>query len=53
LAASCSLFLDFANDGDLDLALIDELADQVILVRSNNTPPLLINNFLPFVQNDE
>jgi hypothetical protein len=52
-AASCSLFLDFDNDGDLDLALIDELADKVILVRSNNTPPLQINNFLPFVQNDE
>jgi len=30
-AASCSLMVDMDNDGDLDLALIDELADEVSL----------------------
>jgi len=30
-AASCALMLDADNDGDLDLALVDELADVVIL----------------------
>jgi hypothetical protein len=40
-AASCSLLLDFDNDGDLDLALIDELADVVILQKNSGTtvPP--------------
>ncbi|MEE8143279.1 MAG: FG-GAP-like repeat-containing protein, partial [Planctomycetota bacterium] len=32
-AASCSLMMDFDNDGDLDLALIDELEDVVILMQ--------------------
>lgn len=36
-AASCALMLDFDNDNFLDLALIDELADTVMLV--NNRPP--------------
>jgi len=34
-AASCSLLVDIDNDGDLDLALIDELADVVILMNNN------------------
>jgi hypothetical protein len=34
-AASCSIPMDFDNDGDLDLALIDELADVVILMRNS------------------
>ena len=36
-ASSCSLMLDIDNDTDLDLALIDESADEVI-VMENNTP---------------
>jgi len=31
-AASCSLLMDVDNDGDLDLALIDELEDEVIVL---------------------
>ena len=38
-AASCSLLLDFDNDGDLDLALIDELADLVVLQKNSGTTP--------------
>ncbi|MCA9291535.1 MAG: VCBS repeat-containing protein [Phycisphaerales bacterium] len=37
-AASCSLPVDIDNDGDLDLALIDELADVVILMRNTAIP---------------
>jgi Big-like domain-containing protein/VCBS repeat protein len=33
-AASCAVFLDFDNDTDLDLALVDELADVVRLMRN-------------------
>ena len=33
-AASCAVFLDFDNDSDLDLALVDELADVVRLMRN-------------------
>lgn len=33
-AASCALFFDVENDGDLDLGLIDELADVVITMRN-------------------
>lgn len=32
LAASCALLLDIDNDRDLDLALIDELKDEVIIL---------------------
>ena len=32
--ASCAVFLDFDNDTDLDLALVDELADVVRLMRN-------------------
>jgi hypothetical protein len=32
-AASCAVIMDRDNDGDLDLALVDELADLVILQR--------------------
>jgi hypothetical protein len=51
-AASCSLFLDFDNDGDLDLALIDEVANQVVLVKSNSAVIQLFN-FIPFVRSEE
>jgi hypothetical protein len=34
-AASCSVLLDFDNDRDLDLALVDEVADVVLLYRNN------------------
>jgi hypothetical protein len=33
--ASCALFFDCDNDGDLDLGLIDETADLVILMRNS------------------
>lgn len=33
-AASCALMLDADNNGTLDLALIDEIADEVILVQN-------------------
>ncbi len=35
-AASCSLILDFDNDGDCDLALIDEIADVVVFLRNDD-----------------
>lgn len=35
IAASCSLMMDFDSDGDLDLALVDELEDEVILMRND------------------
>jgi hypothetical protein len=38
-AASCSVFLDFDNDHDLDLALVDEVADVVLLMRNNSNNP--------------
>ena len=31
---SCAVLLDFDNDGDLDMALTDEIADVVVLVRN-------------------
>ena len=34
-AASCSLMHDFDNDGDLDLGLVDELANVLILSRND------------------
>ncbi len=36
-AASCALILDFDNDFDLDLALIDEEEDLVILMKNSGT----------------
>jgi len=33
-AASCALLLDFDGDRDLDLALVDEEADEVRLLRN-------------------
>jgi len=51
--ASCALMFDFDNDGDLDLALIDETADKVILVRNNNTPPPPAESqYLPYLTNE-
>ena len=37
VAASCSLMVDIDNDRDLDLALVDELADVVILQINSGT----------------
>ena len=39
-AASCALMVDIDNDRDLDLALIDELADVVILMKNDGTTKL-------------
>lgn len=39
-AASCAVPFDFDNDGDLDLALIDEEADVVIFMKNSGTAPL-------------
>ena len=38
VAASCALLVDIDNDDDLDLALIDELADVVILTTNSGIP---------------
>ncbi len=35
VAASCSLIFDFDNDGDMDLALVDELHNSVTLSRND------------------
>ncbi len=43
-AASCSLFMDIDNDGSLDLALLDELANEIIILR-NNGETLLTDGF--------
>jgi hypothetical protein len=40
LAASCALLHDFDNDGDLDLGLIDEVADQLVLMQNAGARPL-------------
>ncbi len=40
-AASCALLFDFDNDGDLDMGLIDELADVVVLMKNSGTAPVL------------
>ena len=37
VAASCSLMHDFDNDGDLDLALVDEIANVLVLRRNEGT----------------
>lgn len=44
-AASCSLAFDADNDGDLDLALIDEIADEVIIMVHPESPPLFADGF--------
>lgn len=36
-AASCALMMDLDNDGDLDMAMIDELADEVLLMKNSGT----------------
>jgi len=39
-AASCSIPVDLDNDGDIDLALIDELADELVICRNSGYTPL-------------
>ncbi len=39
-AASCSLLHDFDNDGDLDLGLVDEIANRLVLSRNDGLPVL-------------
>ncbi len=36
-AASCSIAFDFDDDGDLDLALVDEIADVVVVYENTGT----------------
>jgi len=36
-AASCSIAFDFDDDGDVDLALVDELADVVLINENTGT----------------
>lgn len=38
-AASCALLLDVDNDGYLDLALIDEIADEILIYQNVGDPP--------------
>lgn len=44
-AASCSLAFDADNDGDLDLGLIDEIADEVIVMAHPGVPALFRDGF--------
>jgi hypothetical protein len=44
-AGSCAVPFDFDEDGDLDLALIDELADQVLLWRNVGRDLVFGNGF--------
>ena len=39
IAASCAVMMDIDNDLDLDLVLIDELADVVIIYKQEGVPP--------------
>ncbi|MEK6675077.1 MAG: FG-GAP-like repeat-containing protein [Planctomycetota bacterium] len=41
LAASCALLLDFDNDGDLDLSLVDEEADELRMMKNSGTAPFV------------
>lgn len=43
-AASCSLMVDVDNDGTLDLALVDEIADEVIVLH-NRADTLFADDF--------
>lgn len=40
-SSSCAVMFDFDNDGDIDIALIDETADEITLLRNNTTPTSL------------
>ncbi|UCE03560.1 MAG: VCBS repeat-containing protein [Candidatus Latescibacterota bacterium] len=39
-AASCALLFDANNDGDLDLALVDELEDVVLIMENSGSTPV-------------
>ncbi len=39
VASSCAVMMDIDTDGDLDLALIDEIVDVVILEQNGGSPP--------------
>lgn len=41
-ASSCALMVDMNNDGTLDLALIDEIADEVQLMHNPPAPVVVI-----------
>lgn len=43
-AGSCALPLDFDNDGDLDVALFDELADTIILLENTGSAQRLFQD---------
>jgi hypothetical protein len=40
-SSSCAVMFDFDNDGDIDIALIDETADEITLLRNNTVPTAL------------
>ena len=41
-ASSCALMMDVDNDGDLDLALIDEVADEIRIMQNGGIGPIVI-----------